>query len=437
MHCYSLISCDALSYPDITNLCSSGRSSLEGRVVTITGSTDGFTYTLTYIGLNLCKCVDNLPPLTAARLDTCADPIAARLKRIKNCQTGEEIDALLDISVADGVVISIVEYCGCWTVAGSITGANESITVVTQYGDCTTCIENLQQDICPQSERSLSYAVKIRLPEDEPPDRGFGKCCYTNLVLADLSDSDPYKNDFTGFWFKKQTPSDTCDFKLVNTATLTEYLLNDATYGTFQDFGGVEPNLTFYIVDWRKVLNLLGEGSYQVKKEITIAGIAVTSYSDTHTLRAFSIDIADKTVRIDSVIDGSMVKQGVNFKGTGFETSVRLRGFFGRPERSYEQDNIARRDYNFVQNTMSGKTEYQFQGLQIPECISTNLFDFILFGSELYVSDYNKNNHSYRYELTPVKLEGNAGSEYFVTDRGVNINLTFSDRRENNRKINC
>ena len=68
---------------------------------------------------------------------------------------------------------------------------------------------------------------------------------------------------------------------------------------------------------------------------------------------------------------------------------------------------------------------------------NSTLWNFVLFGAELYVSDYNGNNHSYKYELMPVKLEGNAGTEFFVTDRGCNINLTFSDRTENDRKINC
>ena len=126
-----------------------------------------------------------------------------------------------------------------------------------------------------------------------------------------------------------------------------------------------------------------------------------------------------------------------DFTNSGYTTSMRLPGFFGRAEYSFEQDNIAKRDYSFMQNTMSSKREYKYQALQIPECITEDLWNFVLFGKELFISDYNKNNHSYKYELMPVKLEGNAGTEFFVTDRGCNINLTFSDRTENDRKINC
>ena len=86
---------------------------------------------------------------------------------------------------------------------------------------------------------------------------------------------------------------------------------------------------------------------------------------------------------------------------------------------------------------MSAKRDYRFQGNQLPECITEELFNFVLFGNELFLSDYNGNNHSYKLEVVPVKLEGNEGTEYSTLDRAVNVNLTFSERYENNRKFNC
>ena len=57
MECYNLISCDPLSYPDKTNLCSESRHPLEGKVVKFQGK----IYTLTYVGLDACVCLENLP----------------------------------------------------------------------------------------------------------------------------------------------------------------------------------------------------------------------------------------------------------------------------------------------------------------------------------------------------------------------------------------
>ena len=198
-----------------------------------------------------------------------------------------------------------------------------------------------------------------------------------------------------------------------------------------------ELNLMLLKVDLGKVLTLLGLGSYQIKKDLDIVGISVDVFSNTFTLKPFSIEIADNTVRIDSVMNGKLISIDTDFNGTGYKTSLRLRGYFGRNERTFEQDNIAQRDYNLIQNTMSLKSNYQFQGLQIPECITVDLWNFVLFGNELFISVYNKNNHSYKYELFPVVLKDNTGTEFFVLDRAVNVNLKFTDRRENNRKTNC
>jgi hypothetical protein len=440
-NCYSLISCNPLDYPDITNLCWNGLHPYDGLVVYITDPpvNPQETYTLTLIGLgiNECPCAGWIPNLRVTTENNCVTTYD--INKYVNCEDPTNIKTF-GFPVLTPVKPTIKKSgdCECWNLVS--TGektADELIMSFDAYDDCQECLEDISAGVCDSAERTIGYAQRIKLPEPVPPDRGFSKCCYLNLVLADLTDNDPYHNDYTGSWYKRQLPNTTVDFKLVDVDTATDYALNNDLYGTFQDFGGVQEDLTYYIVDWLKVLTLLGEGNYQIKQELTIAGISIDLFSDTYTLKQFSIEIADKTVRIDSIMDGKLIAKDADFKDSGYKTSMRLRGFFGRAEYSFEQDNIATRDYNFKQNTMSSKREYKFQGLQLPECITDELFNFMLFGAELFISDYNGNNHSYKYELVPVKLEGNSGTEFFVTDRGVNVNLTFSDRTENDRKINC
>jgi hypothetical protein len=380
-------------------------------VVYITGQSPLETYTLTFIGGG-CVCTGTVPDLRPTTQNSCTPTYD--IFKYRNCETGAERNFGFPLAPAPGT-FKIPGDCECWTFVGEEAIADELATTFDSYADCEECLNARAEDICPAAERTLSYAIRVQLPDSPPPNRNFSKCCYLNLVLADILDTDPYKNDFTGSWFKRELPNSTVDFVLVDVDTATNYALNSSTYGTFVDFGGVQSELSYYIVDW----------------------IAVDVFSDTYHLKNFSIDVADKTVRIDSVMDGKLIAKDTDFKNSGYTTSMRLRGFFGRAEYSFEQDNIAKRDYSYMQNTMSSKREYKFQGLQIPECITDELWNFILFGSELYISDYNGNNHSYKYELTPVKLEGNAGTEFFVTDRGVNVNLTFSDRTENDRKLNC
>jgi hypothetical protein len=435
---YNLISCNPLIYPDILNVCWKGLHPYDGKVVYITRPPvdPSKTYTLQYVGTDTDVCLNWIPPLRLTTQQECSP--AYGVFQYRNCEDPTIVRNFGFPTVTPtGDTIRKDGDCDCWTFVGEEAVADELLSSFSNYTDCNECLSTRESELCPQGERTIGFAVRVNLPESPPPDRGFSKCCYTNLVLADVTDSDPYKNDFSGVFFKRETPSSTVVFKLVDTVTLTEYFLNSDTYGTFQDFGGVQEDLSYYIVDWRKVLTLLGSGTYQIKKELDIVGISVDVFSNTFTLKPFSIDNADNTVRIDSVMNGKLINIDTDFKGTNYKTSVRLRGYFGRNERTFEQDNIAQRDYNLIQNTMSSKSSYQFQGLQIPECITVDLWNFILFGNELFVSDYNKNNHSYKYELIPVILEDNSGTEFFVLDRAVNVNLKFSDRRENNRKINC
>lgn len=442
--CYTLTSCQPLLYPDIPNLCWDTTHPYQGLVVYIAQVYNGNpvdatqTYTLTFNGSGTCVCDDWLPQLRTTTENTCAPSYG--IFQYQNCENPDEFRTF-GFTVADPVnnVLRVDGDCECWSIIGESDNAEELLASnYTEYDDCKTCLEVRADTICPSGERSLSYALRVSLPDNAPPDRGFSECCYQQIVLADSSDSDPYKNDWTGVYFKRQIPNTTVVFKLVDTATMTEYVLNSATYGEYQAFGGTaQPDLTYYIVDWRKVLNTLGVGAYQIKQEITIAGISDDYYSNTFNLKPFTVDNADKTVRIEAVQNGFLVRPDVDFKGTNFTTSLRVRGFFGRKERSFEQDNLFKRDYDSEQVTMSVINEYKFQGLKLPDCITDEIFDFILFGNRIEISDYNKNNHSYRYESAEVELANNEGTEYFVFDRKANINLTFTDRFKNNRKTNC
>lgn len=436
---YSLISCNPSTYPDITNLCWVFVHPMNGQIVVIDAlPTPNFTetYTLTFIGQNVILCAGWIPDLLVATVQNCtpSDDVFA----YENCETKEVRKFLFPATSPILNVIRIDGECDCWDFLGDDSVADESVTNFAEFATCDACLEARAAEVCAFGERTLSFAIKATTPVQPPIDRGFDKCCYTQLALADLSDSKSYKNDFTGEFYKRQTPNDTVDFLLKDMDTMVEVALNDGTYGEFQPFGGPQSDLSFYIVDWRKVLSVLGIGTYQIKKEIGVAGLPpVDIFSNSIVLKKFSIEAADLTVRIESEMDGLLVKEDVNFKNTGYRTSIRLKGFFGNNNPKFEQELLFKNDYDTVQVTMSKENEYRFYASQLPECIVVHLLDHIIFGNVIRISDYNKNNPSYLYELTPVKLVGNDGFTYTNTHRGVTINLKFTDQFQNNRKTNC
>lgn len=338
----------------------------------------------------------------------------------------------------DYPVIRVDQYpCDCFDLIKPTMVTGQFVTKMEEYDDCDDCRENVGS--CGFSERTIAYAVMVKLPQPPEPDRGFKECCYDNLVLASVSDDKYSKNDFNSFFFKKQLPSDDCDFILVDTDTASEYALDDNTYGSFWGFGDFasQPDLTVYKLDWRKVLQVLGIGRYKIKKNTVVAGIAFPEFSNTYHLEHYTNELADNSVRIDTVMDGKLVHLDVDFKGTGFTTSLRTKGYFGNRNPDYKQDNLVKRNYDTIQISMSQENEYKFQTGLLPICITEELFDFILFGNILYMNDYNSANHSYEYAKFPVELTGNEGTKYYVGNRDSRINLTFTDREKDKRKLNC
>ena len=437
--CYRLVSCDPLSYPTISNICWDGTHPMDGLIVYIDEIYNGNpintnqTYTLTFVGIDLCVCDEWLPLLEVATIQNCTPTYG--IWKYTNCETGASRNFGFPLGDPSNNVLRKDGDCECWKIEGEESTADELLSSYSQYDDCTQCLENRSLELCSFGERSLSYAVMVTLPPPIPPDKGFEECCYTALVLADLGDISSYKNDYSGTYFKRQIPNSSVVFKLID-ANLTEYILNGSTYGIFQDFGGVQPDLTYFIVEWRKVLSLLGAGTYQIKQEVDIAGITIPYFSNTFTLKHYSIAVADKTARIDCTMDGLLVDENINFKGSGFKTTLRVRGFFGNNTPEFEQDNVTRRDYYTEQVSFSQSNKYIFQGQLLPECVTSDFY-WMLKGNDIFCSDYNINNHSYKYEVKPVILDNSDGEAYFATSRDINLNLTFRDRYNNNRKLNC
>lgn len=293
-------------------------------------------------------------------------------------------------------------------------------------------------DDCEDKERTRSFALFVEIPKIDEPVETIKECCYQAEVFAQTEDSDDDKNDYTGFWHKKQVPNETANFVLVNVETSDEYDLDDNTYGTYKDFGTISdnPNLKTFILKWKKVLELHGEGLFTVVKRVSIAGINYEEAQVNYNLRVYSVNRADKSVRIDIKTDGLMERLKVDFANSGFETSLRFNGFFGRREPKYEEDTIVYNNFVKEQISMMQTNEYTLQSNLLPSCMTQPIIDFLLFANDIYLNDYNLNNHLRNIIKLPVKFADNKGTSYFSTTTKAVLNLTFSDKIIDNIKRN-
>jgi len=425
---YDLLSCDSGSYPDILDLTSgTNNHAYQGLIVYINQTYNGNpidtgqTYQLSLKGTNTDIANGWLPTLAVTNLDTCGDAIADKMYIVRNCaDVTDERSVLLASAYVNGTVLRFSGECTCWKVISLTSTYNENPTVTNSFVDCSTCLEEVLSEVCEYEERDISYAVSLSFPDDEPADRGFPECCISSIVFGDLSDTASYKNDYTTVFYKKQTPNDTVVFKIIGVSTGTTTLV-DGTHGIEYAFGGSEqPDLSYFKVEWDKILSTLGEDIYTIRKELSIAGVSVNVDTPvSYDLRQFSQKVADNTVRIDWNLDGKLVKIDTDFKDTNYTNSVRLSGFFGDRQAKIEQDNVtysSKKGLSYFQDqiTMTNNYEYIFNAYNIPECVARPLYEEGIFGNEFFISDYNLNNHSYFYELLPVILVDDNGSEYQV-----------------------
>ena len=314
--------------------------------------------------------------------------------------------------------------------------SNELLSIVFVDQSTFGCNQEIK---CAYKERSLSYAIGVDIPTPtEDPEEIFKECCYVHRIFADLNSSEDFKNDYSSFYHQRQLSNETVDLFLYHFETATEYQLNNGDFGLNFDFGSfsTNPNLKGYLVQWKKVLTTIGEGNFKIIKRQTIVGINVETNSFVFTLKQFKPSFADRTVRIDVVMNGKLTKTGVDFTGTAWKHSIRVPGFFGRREPGMEEDFVINRNYEKRQISLKQTNEWKFQTNMIPSCITAEIWDFHLMSNDIYMNDYNLNNHSYDFVKFGVKFANNDGTVYGSKTRKAQLNLTFNDKFENNIKRN-
>ena len=144
---------------------------------------------------------------------------------------------------------------------------------------------------CPNKERSLSYALGVTVPTPtEDPEIIFKECCYTHRIFADVNSSEDFKNDYSSFYHQRQLSNESVEFVLYHYELDNEYILDDGVFGLFFGYGSFSSNinLTGFMVEWKKVLTVIGEGNFQIIKRQNIAGIDVELKSIVFTLKQFS-----------------------------------------------------------------------------------------------------------------------------------------------------
>lgn len=270
----------------------------------------------------------------------------------------------------------------------------------------------------------------------------FQECIGSVPVFGDLLnitlDSD--KTDLSAF-IALEVQATSVVFELLDGACNVIAVLDDNTYGVFFPKGFAPGNDFFqqqYIgfrVQWRKVLDLQGPGLYQIRvttnwKEIVKTEIVNSCLFD---LCQFTDERADETVRIETIQNGKIIGEGLDFIGLNWRQQYRIRGFFGHKQRSIVQDSYLNksRTEKQIQDTLIH--DYMLEPYLLNTCLRF-LIDQIMLANDVIISDYNLDNtdNLKKISCVPVSVE----TEYFNKTPNAADVFKFKERNQDRVKRN-
>jgi len=260
---------------------------------------------------------------------------------------------------------------------------------------------------------------KIKLPADAiSEDRGLRNCGTPYLVVADTEDASYWKNDRTGIAYK-------FDSMLIE--------LEDAE-GNVIEAPGIAVSFPYqsdargFVIDWRQVVadGQLAQGCYRVIVNWELGGNSGAFYYGSFNLLSYSFFNVQKTVRLFVVLNDLVRKQGINYKDSGFGTTIRFKGQFGYMQPNYDTENIVYTNRTREKVRNEALRTYELRSNYLLSC-QTRMIDeeYLLTANQIYVTDHNANNHVQSYFDFPVILSEDE-SPSFEYNEGIYAKVSAS-----------
>lgn len=279
----------------------------------------------------------------------------------------------------------------------------------------------------PDQERTKREYKSVRLPKIfVEENRGYERCCCEALVLASLT-NDSWKNDVTSAWIKVSEFSDITNFNLYKNGVLANY------QPVIQHFVK-DPLARFVTIQWKDVLQIDGEGCYRLEIEFNIAGVQQTMIWGKYKLKTYSIQTALGTARVRVKFNSYQEIEGIDFTDSLVEDSLRFNGFIGFSQPNTEIDNLIYENREMKKVIRENLRTHELITDPICEEFTRALTElYLLSENEIYLSDYNAHNHSYRYQDKPAIVEQSPEIEYYDFSRSAKLTCILGDKFKNKR----
>jgi len=205
--------------------------------------------------------------------------------------------------------------------------------------------------------------------------------------------------------------------KWVKNAWTTLATINNNTYGTFNAFGYYTnpegQNFINFQIEWSAVLAAFGTGTYKVTTTyIPSIGAPVTIDSYDFCLKTYSAFNADNTVRLEWWISGVMgdISEDTKIKDFGalnVYNSLRLPGYFGYPDGTYEITNTPYNNGNQPYVEFTQEPIFYLKLRLLPFFIHEILRTNFMMADIRMITDYNSRNNG-----TFIQKQVNVNSGY-------------------------
>ena len=347
------------------------------------------------------------------------------------CQWAVSLDECNSTDPRNGVLLALLgvpNYENCDPCPyGLYTNTAEGDKLFQSNINIIDCSEN---DCDYLEDRIEKFYDAIRFPiVFEEEDKGWlFSCCETFLVLADPFSDESYKNDVNSAWCKLSDPQDNVEFKLYKDGVETNY---QPTKTPFVN----EENAFYATIFWKEVLQNEGIGCYTWKVEYNISGVISNFVWGIYNLKQYTIANANQTARVRVKFNLIQAIEGINFTDSNVEDSLRFFGYIGERQPNMEIDNLIYQDRTMKSVIRQNLNEYTITTDPAMDDITRKLCDlYLLSENEMYISDYNIVNHSYRYQDLPVIVSNTPEINYIDTSqRKAIVKCVVSDRTKDQR----
>lgn len=257
-------------------------------------------------------------------------------------------------------------------------------------------------------------------------DRGFFRCCEPRLVIGSAT-SDSWKNDITPAWIKLSSPLDTVEFILETCGEVTNYVPEAIEFIK-------EENAYYCEIDWKEVLASDGAGDFRLRIVAEISGIPFDFTWGNYILKEYSFENVQGTARLRAVFNSYHEIEGIDFTDSMVNGTTRFNGMIGFRKPNKQTDNLIYNDRQMKSVVRENLNSYELKSDPLKEEILSELTDlYLLSENELYASDFNAHNNSYKYLDLPVTIEESDDIEHYELSRNSKINAVLTDRFKNKR----